>query len=435
MQWRDKLDKRNFIFLTANGALYFSALAFFDANVLIPLFLNGLTDSPLLVGLAAAIRSIGFFLPQILIAGWVAGAQNLNLFQSRLHLFTRSLLILPVLAIWFGLSPTVIVVTFFVTFTVFAFGEGMGQVSWMDIYSRTIDESHRGKLLGTMQALGGLGALGGAFVVQRVLSSPDFAFPYNFALLFFLALFLLWASIFAIRMTQDPPKKDAKERKVSARYVVTHVPKYLQDHPSFSKMLIVQVLMGFNIIGFPFYILYVQQTGSLPAWLIGFIVMFQIIGQVIGGLLWGYLSDKAGNKRTIMATLATNIIVPLLILLSGQVTGLISIIVTLLGFMTLGMVLGGWLGFVNYLMETTAEEKRPIYVSISNLFATPVALLPLVAGAFLKVIPMPWLFISIAIIQVLALFLAFRLPDPRDEKKQGLPFLFRQPAPARRTKE
>lgn len=428
MKWRDKTDKRNFIFLTADGALYFTALAFIDVNILIPLFLNNLTHSPLLVGLAAAVRSVGFFLPQILTAGWVTGAKNLNRFIFWLHLMTRTPLILASIAIWLDFPSSWVAGIFLITFTLFAFGEGIGQVPWIDIFGRTIDESHRGKLFGYMQALGGLGALAGGFIVQRVLASPNWDFPRNFALLFSIALIFLLASAIAIRFAKDPPKEIRGEQRLSTKHVITHIPQYLREHPVFSRMLFVQILTGFNVLGFPFYILYVQQTGFLPAWLVGVLVMVQVLGQVIGGLLLGFLSDRLGNRKTIIFTVGLNVLVPLLVLWSSTLTATLSTMVTLAAFLSLGIVVGGWLGFINYLMEITPQEKRPIYVSLSNLFASPVGLLPILTGAFLNLINVVWIFIAVAAIEIAAFTLAFRLPEPREKQIS----LTTQPAPARR---
>ncbi|MTV48569.1 MFS transporter [Heliobacillus mobilis] len=413
MKWRDAVDRRNFYFMTANGALYFTALAFIDSNIIVPLFLNNLTHSPLLVGLAATVRSVGFFLPQILLAGWVTGAEHLNRFIFRTHFFTRSQLLIPVLAIWFSWPASVTATLFLISFTIFAFGEGVGQVPWMDIFGRTIDESHRGKMMGIMQSLGGLGAFGGTLLVQRILGSPRWEFPTDFSLLFLLAVTFLLASAFAIRFAKDPAKQSRNARELSVSHVISHIPQYLRDHRLFTRMLVVQVLTGFNVLGFPFYILFVQQAGVLPRWAAAILLTIQVLGQVSGGLLLGYFSDRVGNRKTIIVTTVINLLVPLVILFSQRLAGLAAFIGTGLGFLGVGMVLGGWLGFVNYLMETTPTAKRPIYVSLSNLFASPVGLLPIAAGAFLKLIPMNWIFWTIAFIEILAVMMAMRLPDPR----------------------
>ncbi|ABZ82980.1 transporter, major facilitator family [Heliomicrobium modesticaldum Ice1] len=419
MQWRDPVDKRNFYFMTANGALYFTALAFIDGTIVVPLFLNQLTQSPVLVGLASTVRTVGFFLPQILMAGWVTGATRLNRFIFRLHLTTRLPLFLPALAVWFDAPPALVALLFLSAYTLFAFGEGIAQVPWMDVFGRTIDDSHRGKLFGTMQALGGLGALAGTLVVQRVFASPRLTFPDNFALLIAIGAACMFLSTIMIRLAVDPPKTKEEARQLSVAHVLRRIPQYLTEDRRFSRMLLVQVLTSFNVLGFPFYILFIQQAGVLPPWAPGFLLSLQVLGQVSGGLLLGYLSDRVGNRRTIMSVTAINIAVPLFIVFSQQLAGMAAFAGTGLGFMFLGACFGGWLGFVNYLMEITPAEKRPVYVSLSNLFSAPVALLPITAGAFLRLVPMQWIFWVVAAIEAAALLLAYRLPEPRESRGAG----------------
>src|SRR5689334_22361670 len=83
------LERRNFNMLTLDGVLYNTAMTFFDATILIPLFLQQFGGSPMLIGLATALRHLGYFLPQLFMARWLPKIPRLSRFVFWSYLLFR----------------------------------------------------------------------------------------------------------------------------------------------------------------------------------------------------------------------------------------------------------------------------------------------------------------------------------------------------------
>ena len=62
----------NFIVGLLDGGTFGLGMGFGSFAAIIPLFVHHLTDSALLIGLVPAIHNMGWQLPQLLTAGWIA---------------------------------------------------------------------------------------------------------------------------------------------------------------------------------------------------------------------------------------------------------------------------------------------------------------------------------------------------------------------------
>ena len=62
----------NFIIGLFDGGFFGLGIGFASFTAIIPLFVHHLTDSVLLIGLVPAIHNMGWQLPQLFTAGWLA---------------------------------------------------------------------------------------------------------------------------------------------------------------------------------------------------------------------------------------------------------------------------------------------------------------------------------------------------------------------------
>src|SRR5512146_2021834 len=66
----------NFTIGLLDGGFFGLGMGFASFSAIIPLFVNHLTDSALLIGLVPAIHNMGWQLPQLLMAGWMSRARR-----------------------------------------------------------------------------------------------------------------------------------------------------------------------------------------------------------------------------------------------------------------------------------------------------------------------------------------------------------------------
>ena len=64
----EKIYRRNFAFFLLDGILFIVALGVMGSTTVIPDFVRRLTDSEIIIGLSSSIFSIGYTLPQLIIA-------------------------------------------------------------------------------------------------------------------------------------------------------------------------------------------------------------------------------------------------------------------------------------------------------------------------------------------------------------------------------
>lgn len=410
--------------LTLDGVLYFSALTFLDATILIPLFLQHTGGSAMLIGLAAAIRQIGFILPQLLTARYLNKIPRLNRFVFWSYLVCRFAFLLVIVALLHEPHSSAVLIAFFIGYTMFTLGEGITQVPWMDVFGRTIRAQNHGKSFGLMQTFGALGAFAGGLVIQEVLSHPErYPYPNNFLILFALAFgLLLIATLSFLYVKECPHRRPAPAESGEKSFWATlgNLPRTWRTHAAFRRLLIIQTLIGAHQLVMPFYILYAQTLPGVDAVLIGALVMAQIIGAMAGGILFGSLSSRWGNRAAVLFNSGFNLLVPLLMIFAGLAGGAEHVrqLVTA-SFFLLGLVGGGWIGFTNYLLEISNDETRGSYVAYLNTSSAPLAILPVFSGSLTGVLSYPAMFAIVLIIMLAALYYSLRLPSTTTRYRRG----------------
>ena len=403
------LEKRNFQMLTIDGVFYFIAATFLDATIVIPLFLEHISGSPVLVGIATAIRHLAFVLPQLVIARWCILRPERFVFRS--YLFCRFSLCFVLAALLHDPTSPWVLISFFIAYLMFAFGEGITQVPWIDLFDRTIAPHNHGRLFGLMQTVGAIGAFVCGLVIQQVLSRPEiYPYPNNFIILFALAFVFLFVSTLSFRYVRDDGRRSRIRTERQEKTTWRKLSHAWRHHRPFRTLIVVQMLTGLHQLAMPFYILYVQGLSGVGLALIGTLVIAQIAGNMAGGMLFGTLSSKWGNAATIRVTVLAHIAVPVSVLAAGYTAeGHVQGIV-LAAFFLMGLVGGGWIGFTNYLLEISTEETRGRHVAFLNACTAPLAMLPVFSGSILSIFSYQSLFAIVLILLLAAFWMSLRLP-------------------------
>ncbi|MBL0387040.1 MFS transporter [Tumebacillus sp. ITR2] len=417
------LERRNFAGLTTDGALYFVALTFLDATILIPLFLQHVSGSPLLIGLATAIRQLCFVLPQVFIAKWMHRIPRLSRFVFRTYLICRFGFLLVIGMLLYNSQSPWVLLCFFIGHTMFCLGEGLIQVPWMELTGRSIRPQNHGKLFGMMQTLGAAGSFAAGLLIQRVVSQPDqFPYPLNFLIVFSTAFLLLFCSSLSFLYVKEVPRRmeipsdGEKKRPEPARSLAGTLRKNLP----FRRLMSIQMLCGLHQLAMPFYILYVQTMPGIGMDVIGELVIAQIVGGLAGGVLFGTLSEKIGNRATVRWAVLCNVLVPVLILFAGQQeTGSGRQTLVLTAFGLLGVVSSGWIGFTNYLLEISNDQTRGRLVAYLNLCMAPLSVLPIFSGTLLEAVSYETVFVIVLILLLVALYLSWHLPLTTIRHRRG----------------
>ena len=167
--------RKNFLLGIATGASINLGMALLDPLTILPVFVSKLGGSAVMVGLVSALHGIGWFLPQIL-ASRLAETRRYLINLYRILTTVRALALSGVvLCVFFidsrqlGLFLTVFVSSLFLAHL----AGGLSAIPFLEITSKTIPVTIRGKFFGTRRLIGGIGGILAGVVVGMVLDEQS----------------------------------------------------------------------------------------------------------------------------------------------------------------------------------------------------------------------------------------------------------------------
>jgi len=388
-----KAQNKNFLLGILNGTIFKLAISFYNPNTVLPLFVSFFTSSKLLIGSIVTITNFGFFAPQLFVANLIGHRERKKSFYI-LGAFIRitSWFIIPILTYFYAVkNPSLVLVGFFFFYFIACLGGGISHLSFLDIVSKIVEPTKRGKFFSLRHFFGGILAMGGGVIVKYILSDEkNFPFPLNFSLLFLLTFIFMFIALSLFICVKETPSSIKNNRRTPFSQYLKDIPRILAEDKNYRLFLIAKLLLSSGIIALPFYIVYARDVFRIPEEAAGIFIFSQALGGIISTFFWGYLSDKYGNKIVMQLSGALGLLVPLLTLISGILISLfsnisISIIYYSFIFLILGMnISGNFIGQINLLLEISSEEFRATYIGITNTLSALVMLLPLMGGIIIE---------------------------------------------------
>lgn len=400
----------NFTVNTIDAAAYFFALAFFSTQVVLPVFVDKLTASPILVGLVGATYSIGFFLPQMLVAGYAERLARQKPFILLMGFGIRVPILILAIACFFFNGATLALI-FFICFGLYSLALGANMPSYMTLISKVFPVQTRGIFTGFSNALGnGLGALGGV-LVGILLNTGQF--PTNFGLIFSISIFLFFISFIGFALNREPvtESKNATEKHSNRTLdYFKELPGIVRQDKNYRNFVVARgsfvavsacggLLAAYAIVRFN---LNESAVG-------GFTVAFMIANSV-ASFIAGVVGDKYGHKLVLLWSCVCMMLALLFALVAPSEWWLY------LSFGLYGAFVGAYL--VSYqviVLEFAPDNRRSTYVGLTNTLMAPVSLLaPIIAGALAQWLGYPVMLGVLVVMTIYAIFLLWlKVKDPR----------------------
>jgi MFS family permease len=359
-----------------DGAFFGMGMGFASTVTIIPLFVNTLTDSTTLIGLIASIHLVGWQLPQILTANYVANLQRYLRMVLLMSLHERwPFLGLAVVALAVPvLGPVPALILTFVLLTWQALGGGFTATAWQTLIGKIIPLRRRGTFWGLQAAASAVLMAGSAYIAGRILVSLEY--PYNFALCFFLAavaMAISWAFLALTREkahTLDPAQTEPR------RLRWPHLLALVRNDANFRGLLIARSLSQFAWMSVAFYTVYGVRHFGMDEATAGVMVAMLTLVQTVAQPLMGWLGDQWGHRRIFgLGMLA----------LAGS--ALAASVGPTLDWLYVAFILAGigftviWTTSMTFTLEFGSEADRPYYVGLANTLIAPATLsAPLLGG-------------------------------------------------------
>jgi len=411
----DKL-KWNFAMGLLHGMLFTGGMGFSNLNTVLPIFINSLTNSKVLLGLfvsaigiSGGFSRLGSVLPQLFVASKL---------ENKLHKKPLLVIAITIRALsWGALAGLVfflnnsqfLLLSSFLLLTLFTFMGGVATVSYMDIWGKAIPSHLRGRFFGYQQIFGGLLAVGAGLVTKQILSNKEIIFPKNFAFLFFLTFILISFSYLALGSVKEPIEEVHKDSIKFGQFLRKAIATLKSDR-NYQKFLLVRFLNGASNLSLPFYVIYAKDIFKISLGMVGIFISAQMVGGLLSNFLWSYISDYIGNRKVIQISLITSLLTPIAaLLISPNLSFLFILVFVLAGF----FINGGMIGYTNYLLDISPVKRRPTYIGLNSTLLAPTAFFPLIGGIVLQYSSFVYLFILTALFILTSFSLSFKLEESR----------------------
>lgn len=379
-------------------------------GTIIPLFVNQLTNSALLIGLIPAIHAVGWQLPQLFTAGWVGKMRRFKPAVLTMTIHERvpylglmlAALLLPV----FG-AATLLPVTFLLLIWQ-GIGAGVTANAWQSLIAKIIPAEARGTFFGVQAAVANIfisfSAVGAGYLLEKM------NMPYGFALSFFLAALMMGISYFFLTLTRETESAEILESETTPHFWQV-AREILRRDGNFRWFLAFRVLFQFATMGFAFYIVFGLRRFEMSALVAGFLTAALTISQTVGNAFMGYLGDRLGHRLMLIAGALAVALSSALAWYAPSVEWLYPVFVLAglanVSFWTIGMAITVQFG---------RESERPVYIGLSNTLIAPATILaPVLGGWIADSVGFETTFLLSAIGGALtALLLLTLVKDPRE---------------------
>lgn len=367
--------KHNFTVGVGDGAFFGMGLGFASTVTVVPLFVDSLTDATILIGLVASIQQIGWNLPQLLTANFVAKLRRylpmvmMMTFQERWPFLGLALVALAVPYI----STTLALILTYLMLCWFAFGGGFTATAWQSMIAKIMPPHRRGTFWGIQSGAASIGIALGGFLAGLLLTVGTY--PHNFAVTFFLAFAVMMISMTFLSMTREPVREveeEVRQRRISVRYY-----RDIWNRDANLRAFIgARSLSNIAHMCTAFYTVYGVRQFEMSEATAGVMLAVMTLAQTAAGPILGGLGDKWGHRRVIAAG-AVSMAMSALVAMAAPSTEWLYLAFAFGGFghsafWTIGMAMT---------VDFGTEQERPYYIGLVNTLIAPSAMIaPLVGG-------------------------------------------------------
>ncbi len=406
----ERVYRNNFVYFMADNLLFTVAISIIGSTTVIPDFIRHLTSSEILIGLSSSLFTVGYFLPQLLVARYIVRYERKKWWFVGPNIPVRfMILIFAGIVAWLGSGrPGLTLLLFFVCYAIAAFGDGLVGVPWTDLAATSLDNRWRALMFGITAAVSGVILLGIAPLVGLVLGDRGPGFPNNYALLFGIAGVLFAVSTIPGIFIHELPGGKAVEKLPSLGDFLPELGHVLRNDGPFRAFILLRVLTSLFMMAAPFYIGFATvQLGLSSQVAVPVLLAMQTAGGIAGALLYTWIGAR-NNMLYIRLAMASAVLLPVCALLA-VVVGPLPLY---FGFLVSGLATSGNLlsCFVNWVVGYAHHDQRPVYVGLSNTIAAVVSFVaPFIGGALAQYIGYQPLFILSLLLSLIALFVSLRM--------------------------
>lgn len=457
----------NFVTLGADISFFSLGLGVSSAYTVLPLFVSHLTSDNTIIALIPAIRALGTFAPQLLIAPLVERRRHVLPMILVMTIGERlPFLLLALAALWLVQGNAALLLgVFFAMLFITTLSSGLCYPPWLDLIARAIPDGWLGRFLGFWSGIGGALSIGGAAVAATLIAT--FPFPLNFALCFLLTFGAFVISFILLALGREPPRTlpapsptttnsgMSDNRSVQApgaaqpteaassaiyagearfqRELTAPAPVgagerlgfFAQTHEHWMllwgdrglrKVVVGNALAGVATMAAGLFAVAALRVGGLSDTQVGVESAVLLIAMTGGNFLWGVVGDRWGHR----AVLAWGMVCAALsagLALVAHGFWPYALVFALLGLNIAAIQLAQ----LTYIAEFGPPERRPTYIALASVAYAPFAIGAPILGGWLAD---RWGYAPVFVVTALVAAVgavAFRVWVPEARKRRTMP--------------
>ncbi|MCB2194391.1 MAG: MFS transporter [Bacteroidetes bacterium] len=383
----------------------FLALAsnFMDIDTVIPAMLIQSGGSSFHLGILTAILLGGSSFFQLFFASYLSNKQfKKNYLLTAINLRIFSLFGLSVLFVYSSnLRSDLVILLIFIIISFFALSGSFANISYMDIFGKSINPQKRKKFFTLKESITSIGVFVSALVVRELLK--QYQYPTNYSLLFFIAALLLLIASFGFWQIKEV-RSNIKIQKGILNFF-KRIPSEIKSNSNLKYYLILINTFGLAMSTLPFLILFAKENFELTDKMIGNFLVFRISGMVLSGMVFYRLANRINYKFMIKAAAIAGSLLPIVSLFLVQFETYYQFLFLLSGF----FVSVYKISKSGVLIEISNDDNRAIYTGISGAGDIVSMVFPLIAGLLITWIGFKIVFITVSVIVISSYFFALKL--------------------------
>jgi MFS family permease len=370
-EYLEKHYKPNLVYNVLDTGLFCFAINVISVTVVLPAFCATLGASNTEIALIQAINMVGWFLPQLFLSLHVE-----KLFRKKPFICASAFMQrLPWLLIGFFAivllpgSPRLFLAIFFLLFAVSSVAKGFTSIAWSEMIAKSIPPGKRGFFMGCNQTLGNACSVLGGVVVKYIMEGDHFAYPNNYAALFFLAVVVSMVSFGFLLLIREPLTEHKPNPQNLGQYF-RELPSILKKDRNFSSYILSRVLGHANIMAVGFFMVYTIRAFHQPDTIIGTFVLITTVATMVSAILLGWLADARGNKLIVLLSAGSFLISILLAMFATALWQMYLVfILAAVGQSAYGISNN------NIIYDFAPEERRPTYIGLANTLTAPIVMI------------------------------------------------------------
>jgi len=404
---------RNFWLGVYNGILVNGGEAFFHNSLVLAPFLAVLGAPAWAIGLIPAVRTGGWYVPQLFVASRLAHQPfKLPVYRRASTVRILAYVLMTVAVFTLGASPGLVIAIVLTALGVSAIAGGVSGVPFADVTAKVVPHYRLGTFWALRNAIGGGLALISGWVLTTLLDGP-LPFPHDFAVVFALGTLLVGGAYLAFAFVREPAGPIAMREPLLA--MVSRIPHVLQQDDSFRRYLRVRFLALAALLAEPFYAVHAINTLGASVRSLGVFVVVATFASITANFALRGMANRAQNVTVLQIAGVLLVLAPLAALTIPDPRAYV-VVFALSAAGVSAMEIAAW----NLLYAVSPAAERPLYVGVANSVLALPSLAPVVAGAVSVWTGFPPLFAVAAVVAASSLAFSFRFVRMRDLDRAAL---------------